>query len=576
MWKRLQHPRIVRQPSYDEPVLAYQESMLEKSYGGAGDHLGLIAEQGQRLEQHQHQHQQYGYGSKYEERPRREDVGLKGLPRLPFEASPPQAHLQDHRRDSIFRPASSIYSQPSPNPTSVRFPQHSYHTPEYVEEELPPVSSPESGPVRNRSEAFNDAEDSSINKMPDISQLGLNQASPSSKPPRSIPVMRREKRAQVAAAAANLSSRKQAGDAPRGRVAHDPRWDPYSGEITTSDKGKPQSVKPGTFSPPGLRPLHLGTGLQLGNESSITGGRSPKTHTSLGDHVRRLQSTNSSGKERPEWKGATGRTTLVSPVQDQHHKPPISMPRKNNLLNSTREGTPGTIVRTSSAETSPDPRTRTSTSPVNPTPDLVGAPQSAATKTVARNAGEDRPGDQGMERDEGTMAQIEHTFERGVREALPDVSEEKENKDEDEHEYQQPSSRFSVTTYTPSEAATPRLSNETFESQAPKPDLTPILNRTRPRYVESPEQNQAQGSCRDPDSGSQRPSSIRSLARKAVLCHRAHPPSPTSTLVPARAKPSPPPPSSTQASATTRSPRCKPRSLRSSTAARTSCGASGR
>ncbi|PBP17665.1 hypothetical protein BUE80_DR011553 [Diplocarpon rosae] len=336
MWKRLQHPRIVRQPSYDELVLAYQESMLEKSYGGAGDHLGLIAEQGQRLEQHQHQ--QYGYGSKYEERPRREDVGLKGLPRLPL------------------------------------------------------------------SEAFNDAEDSSINKMPDISQLGLNQASPSSKPPRSIPVMRREKRAQVAAAAANLSSRKQAGDAPRGR---------------------------------------------LGNESSITGGRSPKTHTSLGDHVRRLQSTNSSGKERPEWKGATGRTTLVSPVQDQHHKPPISMPRKNNLLNSTREGTPGTIVRTSSAETSPDPRTRTSTSPVNPTPDLVGAPQSAATKTVARNAGEDRPGDQGMERDEGTMAQIEHTFERGVREALPDVSEEKENKDEDEHEYQQPSSRFSVTTYTP-------------------------------------------------------------------------------------------------------------------------------
>ncbi|PBP23570.1 hypothetical protein BUE80_DR005668 [Diplocarpon rosae] len=467
MWKRLQHPRIVRQPSYEEPVLAYKESVLEKSYGGAGDQLGFIAGQGQRLEQHQ----QYGYGSEYEERPRREDVGLKGLPRLPFEASPPQAHLPDHHRDSIFRPASSVYSQPSPNPTSVRFPQHSYHTPEYVEEELSPVSSLESGPVRKRSETFNDEEVSSINKMPDISQLGLNQATPSSKTPRSIPVMRREKRAQVAVAAANLSGRKQAGDAPRGR---------------------------------------------LGNESSITGGRSQKTHTSLGDHVRRLQSTNSTGKERPEWKGATGRTALVSPVQDQYHKPPISIPRKSNLLNSTREGNPGTIVRTSSAETTPDPRARTSASPVDITPDPVGAPQSAASKTVARNVDEDRPGGQGMERDDGTMAHIEHTFERGVREALPDVAEEKEIEDGDEHEHQQPSSRFSVTTYTPSEAAIPRLSNETFESQPPKPDLTPILNRTRPRYVESPEQTQTQESSRDPDSCSQRPSSIRSVARKAM------------------------------------------------------------
>jgi len=65
---------------------------------------------------------------------------------LDSEAVPPQEN-----RDSRFRPASSIYSQPSPNPINTRFPQNSFQTPSYTEEEeVSPQSSPELGPVKNR------------------------------------------------------------------------------------------------------------------------------------------------------------------------------------------------------------------------------------------------------------------------------------------------------------------------------------------------------------------------------------------------------------------------------------------
>lgn len=62
-------------------------------------------------------------------------------------------------QDSVFRPASSIYSHPSPNPISTRFPpdayqaQGSYQT-EYEEEEASPQSSPELRAQNHRYVAF--------------------------------------------------------------------------------------------------------------------------------------------------------------------------------------------------------------------------------------------------------------------------------------------------------------------------------------------------------------------------------------------------------------------------------------
>ncbi|CZS88341.1 uncharacterized protein RAG0_00075 [Rhynchosporium agropyri] len=519
MWKRLNNPKGPKgvRPS----PLAVQEP--RKLYDGEGNNLGLVG--------YSRQEGAYDNQRRAPERPRRpEDMPSKGLPRLPFEAI---AHHED--QDSTFRPASSIYSQPSPNPTHTRFHPNQYQTPftEQVED-VSPESSPELYSVNNWSQSPGYENVSPIDEMPHVSHLNLGRPDSSSNSPSSnIPVLRREKSNTVAVVAANLVSRKKPSENPRGRVAHDPRWDPYSGEITTSDRGKPQSVKPGTFTIPGLRSVHKETGLPLGNESSIT-SPGAKQHTSFSDRVRRLKSTTSGAPvEKPGWKGATGRVTLVSPVHDQLDMPPISLPRKSSKqtaspdsesFSSGGEVSPATIVRTRSGETSPAsashaspsiqavldtgsmnqaansnfPRNDNTRSPITVREDPVAVSQSAAAGTLVRNAnnGASPSGPQesgGWERDEGTMANIERNFHEQLNSVSSPIAE------ESEPEYVQPTSRFSVTTYEPSTANnTPRPSTETSDShpmpfnshptQSPA-DSSFLLNRQRPRVPDSPRTN---------------------------------------------------------------------------------------
>ncbi|KAL2066804.1 hypothetical protein VTL71DRAFT_1228 [Oculimacula yallundae] len=499
MWKRLNNPKGARQPSVQEP---------RKLYNGEGDDLGLMGHN-----RGMNAGGAYGNQTRAPQRPRREDdMDPKGLPRLPFEVAP--AH---ENRDSTFRPVSSLYSQPSPNPIRTGFHQDQYQTSYTTEEDVSPESSPELRPVNNRSQSPEAEGVSPIDEMPDVSHLTLGQPESNSNPPTSnIPVLRREKRNQVAAAAANFVTRKNVGENPRGRTAHDPRWDPYSGEITTSDRGKPQSVKPGTFSLPGLRSVHKETGLPLGNESSVT-TTATKQHTSFGDRVRRLKSNNTAPVERPGWKGATGRVTLVAPVQDQLDMPPLSIPRKSSKRIASPDSetfsgasSPATIVRNRNGETSPASATYPSPSihtvldtkngetntrnkphsPVTVNPDPVVVSQSAAAQTLARNAttSPSEPPAQvpgGWERDDGTMANIERNFREQLQTVSTPIVE------EPEPEYVQPSSRFSVTTYAPSTAHnTPRPSTDTFSSH-PMPPADPsfLLNRQRPRLSDSPKSN---------------------------------------------------------------------------------------
>jgi hypothetical protein len=155
--------------------------------------------------------------------------------------------------------------------------------------------------------------------------------------------MRREKRRnQVAAAAANLLARKEAGDGPKGRKTADVRWDPYSGEQTTSEKGKPQSVKPGEFSAP-VHPL-IG---KMGNTSIISAA--PKTQMSFGERVRKLK--NNAPIEKPEWKGATGRTAIVPTPTDNYDMPPLKIPPRSERRITSRTNTPASSVQSPASET---------------------------------------------------------------------------------------------------------------------------------------------------------------------------------------------------------------------------------
>lgn len=351
--------------------------------------------------------------------------------------------------------------------------------------------------------------------MPDLSRLDVRQSDSrpnhSNPPSSSIPVLRREKRrnqvaAQVTAAAQNLVTRKEVWDTTKGRTTVNPKWDPYSGEITTSDKGKPQSVKPGAFQPPGLRFIHPQTGMVLGNESSVTGGA--KAPLSFSDRVRKLGVTtrNEVPVERPEWQGATrtGRTAVVAPVADRHDLPPMNIPRKSSKRVTSPEpdsysgaSTPVTIIRSGDDETSPDMSQSTeditdptiaallaqsypSFSPpddrkINPDPVVVD--QSAATQ-VYKKEPERILAAKNWNRDE-SFATIQQNFREALNSvSIPPVPEEP---------YIQPSSRFSVTTYAPSEAQTtprPSLSSDTPPMPTP-PTMyetqQSVLNRKRPQ-----------------------------------------------------------------------------------------------
>ncbi|KUJ07586.1 uncharacterized protein LY89DRAFT_702357 [Mollisia scopiformis] len=490
MWKRLNNPRGSHPPATQE---------RDRFNGNMSGEPGLGIHTDER---------------RAPPRPPREDMDPRGLPRLPYDPNPPPP---PEHRDSKFRPASSIYSQPSPNPVVTRF-QNSYAS--YPEEEVSPPSSPElERPLDIRSQQH-EPDVSPIDEMPDVSRLGLgrppSRPGSSSKPSSNIPVLRREKRRnQVAAAAENIVQRKEIGDGPKGRIARDPRWDPYTGEITTSDRGKPQSAKPGQFAAPGLRPVHRDTGIVLGNESSVTSG--VKAHTSFGDRVRKLKSNDTGPGERPEWRGATGRQTIVSPVKDQFDIPPINIPRKSSKRvasphSGTQSGasTPVTIIRSGDGETSPasthmpehiDPTIRTVLSnsgqnsprvvesPSTISPDPVVAPLFSSTRrgnTDPVPASRVVQTPKAFER-EDTLAGIERNFReafKGV--SVPEVE-----------PYEQPPSRFSVTTYAPSEAhSTPRPSADSERPAMPTPpasyafqEPSTILDRKRPAISGSPSSN---------------------------------------------------------------------------------------
>ncbi|POS83703.1 hypothetical protein EPUL_006611 [Erysiphe pulchra] len=89
----------------------------------------------------------------------------------------------------------------------------------------------------------------------------------------------RQKLNHVTRTVKTLSPKREDTGKIRSRQAIDPRWDPYSGEITSSDKGKPQSVKPKTFGI-SLRQVNG----QRGNNGDL------KTPTPVVERIRKLNS----------------------------------------------------------------------------------------------------------------------------------------------------------------------------------------------------------------------------------------------------------------------------------------------
>lgn len=244
---------------------------------------------------------------------------LKGLPALPFRSLdvPQTTYL---RPVSDAETASSVYSQPSPEMQSSYIPER-LHIPNKPNGQFHDVSPPESllGHEANQS--------NSRRSSPDVSPVTENSSPIFERPPvngkhtSSIPVLKKTQRFGSASnkwsnwrgRAAEVKTPDDESRSPAGT-----RWDDYSGERTTSEKGKPGQVTPGSV-PFVSKPGQVVRPPAFGNTTTITGGHAP---------VRRKRvpsrEENFTPAVREEWKGASGRHKIINPLVDKPLPPGIT------------------------------------------------------------------------------------------------------------------------------------------------------------------------------------------------------------------------------------------------------------
>lgn len=153
-----------------------------------------------------------------------------------------------------------------------------------------------------------------------------------------IPTMRREKRQNQQAATATLRETKSR---ERLRNLSATKWDDMTGEPTAT--GRAGQVRPQEFAQEvGQRPqVQLRTPPAQRQDRNVV--------QSFGDRVRKLRSGGAAKDDvpgrpaisapvtapmpldqRPGWRGASGRTTLVEPVADTTAVPPLNVPRRSS------------------------------------------------------------------------------------------------------------------------------------------------------------------------------------------------------------------------------------------------------
>ena len=283
------------------------------------------------------------------------------------------------------------------------------------------------------------------------------------------------------------------------------RWDDFSGEPTDSDTGKPAQAIPGTT--PFDTQNAVGVNIQLGNSVHVNGGQQPKTF--LVDRLRKVgkRDTNQSPVVREEWKGASGRTTIVRPLVDKPLPPGVAPvftsagrkypdTPKSQAAPKSSPTTPGFTI-TAQKRSIPPLRISDIDEIIKPiVPLKVGrnSPRSPTTRDplqlkntslmpedtrspLARNPSAEHMRDTPQE----TLTDLSPVH--SPEESSPGISENQIRAAMEELNIgNQPASRFSATTYNTtipdSPPTTPRLSLDT-QPPLPTPPSS-VLNRKRP------------------------------------------------------------------------------------------------
>ncbi|KAI0974454.1 hypothetical protein F4678DRAFT_470475 [Xylaria arbuscula] len=228
---------------------------------------------------------------------------------------------REFQHDSIYgRPASSVYSQPSPE--AAVFAAHQLRNDigradplEISPPSSPDIASPKEGPYPGDVSPIDEGLDTSQSAPGRQTNTG---------PRSNIPMMRRERRKNSDAAANALrESKSRDRTTPPRPYGHDVRWDPRTGEPTTSTKGRPSQVNPQEYA-------HGLTSRTGSTSPSPQSKPTPQNPASLRDRLRSVRKASASPQpepaSRPQWRGASGRTTIVDPVKDNKNVAKLKIP----------------------------------------------------------------------------------------------------------------------------------------------------------------------------------------------------------------------------------------------------------
>ena len=287
------------------------------------------------------------------------------------------------------------------------------------------------------------------------------------------------------------------------------RWDDYSGERTTSEKGKPGQVDPRSV-PFDASPGHLAPSKTFGTTTTISIGN---------EAVRRKKVPTRDGTFMPavreEWKGASGRHKIINPLMDKPLPPGKSaiFPTGSRRLSESRDDqvrsrdniSPTSGLALSSISDEPTPtrdkfkqpsilvdesasiEPSSTTKAASPTSIVTALDHSVESGVTSQLSPDDtrsplarHPSTEGMKLkpelltpeatpDSGRQGQSPN----GIKDDFPSSSEQMDLKP-------QLQSRFSATTYASTAYDSPPATPETnHESPMPTPPSS-ILNRKRP------------------------------------------------------------------------------------------------
>ncbi|KAI0101593.1 hypothetical protein GGR51DRAFT_529486 [Nemania sp. FL0031] len=291
----------------------------------------------------------------------------------------PPPGSRNPQRDSIYgRPASSVYSQPSPEAAVFAARQLRDDVVNAASLEISPPSSPD---IASPREGPYPGDVSPIDDTSDPYQFTEEPHTPPKKiePRSNIPMMRRERRKNSDAVMNALrESKSRERTTPPRPYGHDVRWDPRTGEPTTSAKGRPSQVNPHEY-------VHDLTSRAVPTAPSTQSRPSPPNPASFRDRLRPSRQSSASPQPepaaRPEWRGASGRAAIVPPVRDNKHVTPLRIPPRSGK----RAGGSFPVlspVESNGSETASSPMQLAARSPPVPENNGSGAAFSGAASSV--------------------------------------------------------------------------------------------------------------------------------------------------------------------------------------------------